>query len=211
MQSAHNIVFDNGGAPDGVSYGYSIFTGGEFTLAEDFVLASDTFVKDFHFVSANEPTTIQYAIYSDNGGLPGTELVSGTAQNLGTNFLGGGLYEVWFDLENPFLAEAGVTYWFSIHSPVTDPLFWRSSNSGGFGAAPVFDNTIPIVAWGIFSADDLWFLLSGEQAVGGELLPIDSAALVLAGLQTSAVWMLPVLAGAAGAGAFYLKARANKE
>lgn len=79
MQSAHNIVFDNGGAPDGVSYGYSIFTGGEFTLAEDFVLASDTFVKDFHFVSANEPTTIQYAIYSDNGGLPGTELVSGTA------------------------------------------------------------------------------------------------------------------------------------
>ena len=31
--------------------------------------------------------------------------------------------------------------------------------------------------------------------VGGELLPIDSTTLLLAGLQTSAIWMLPVLAG----------------
>ncbi len=47
--------------------------------------------------------------------------------------------------------------------------------------------------------------------VGGELIPIDSTALVLAGLQTSAIWMLPVLAGAAGAGAYYIKTRMNKD
>ncbi len=47
--------------------------------------------------------------------------------------------------------------------------------------------------------------------VGGELLPIDSTALVLAGFQTSAIWMLPVLAGAAGVGAFYIKTRMNKD
>jgi len=41
----------------------------------------------------------------------------------------------------------------------------------------------------------------------GKLLPIDSTALVLAGLQTSAIWMLPVLAGAAGAGIAALKLR----
>jgi len=47
--------------------------------------------------------------------------------------------------------------------------------------------------------------------VGGELLPIDSTALVLAGLQTSAIWMLPVLAGVAGSafGILYIKSRRN--
>jgi len=47
--------------------------------------------------------------------------------------------------------------------------------------------------------------------VGGELLPIDSTTLVLAGLQTSAIWMLPVLAGVAGSafGILYIKSRRN--
>jgi len=47
--------------------------------------------------------------------------------------------------------------------------------------------------------------------VGGEFLSIDSTALMLAGLQSSAIWMLPVLAGAAGVGAFYIKTRMNKD
>ena len=47
--------------------------------------------------------------------------------------------------------------------------------------------------------------------VGGELIPIDSTALVLAGLQTSAIWMLPVLAGVAGSAfaILYIKSRRN--
>jgi len=50
-----------------------------------------------------------------------------------------------------------------------------------------------------------------ERVVGGELLPIDSTVLVLAGLQTSAIWMLPVLAGVAGSafGILYIKSRRN--
>jgi len=47
--------------------------------------------------------------------------------------------------------------------------------------------------------------------VGGELLPIDSTALMLAGLQSSAIWMLPVLAGIAGTGFYLIKFRTNKE
>jgi len=49
------------------------------------------------------------------------------------------------------------------------------------------------------------------QVVGGELLPIDSAALMIAGLQSSAIWMLPVLAGIAGTGFYLVKFRTNKE
>jgi len=47
--------------------------------------------------------------------------------------------------------------------------------------------------------------------VGGNFLPIDSTVLVLAGLQTSAIWMLPVLTGVAGSafGILYIKSRRN--
>ncbi len=47
--------------------------------------------------------------------------------------------------------------------------------------------------------------------VGGEFLPIESTALLLAGLQSSAIWMLPILAVAAGAGAYFVRTRMNKE
>jgi len=47
--------------------------------------------------------------------------------------------------------------------------------------------------------------------VGGEFLPIDSTALLLAGLQTSAIWIIPTLAGLAGAGFYLIKFRTNKE
>lgn len=50
-----------------------------------------------------------------------------------------------------------------------------------------------------------------DGVVGGELLGIDNMALLLAGLQTSTIWMLPVLAGAASAGAFFIKTRMNKD
>jgi len=47
--------------------------------------------------------------------------------------------------------------------------------------------------------------------VGGELLPINTAALLIAGMQSSALWILPVLAGAAGAGAYFVRTRQNKD
>jgi len=59
------------------------------------------------------------------------------------------------------------------------------------------------------STNQIW--TCAVQVIGGELLPIDSTALMLAGLQSSAIWMLPVLAGVAGVGAFYIKTRMNKD
>jgi len=68
---------------------------------------------------------------------------------------------------------------------------------------------------GVEKFEDLFFRTYFEEplptVVGGELLSIDSTALVLAGLQTSAIWMLPVLAGVAGAGFYLIKFRTNKE
>jgi len=48
-----------------------------------------------------------------------------------------------------------------------------------------------------------------EEPVGGSILPIDTVALLVAGIQSMTIWIAPVLAGAAGTAAFYLKTRKN--
>ena len=45
--------------------------------------------------------------------------------------------------------------------------------------------------------------------VAGELLPLDSSALFLVGVSTIAVWMIPAVAGLAGAGVYLVKYRAR--
>ena len=54
-------------------------------------------------------------------------------------------------------------------------------------------------------------LISLAPKVGGLSMVIDSNALLLAGLQSTAMWMLPVVVGAAGAGAYFIKTRMNKD
>ena len=64
----------------------------------------------------------------------------------------------------------------------------------------------------IIEGEIIFFILPVDDTpVAGELLSIDSTALFLAGLSQSAVWMIPTLAGLAGAGAYLIKFRTNKE
>jgi hypothetical protein len=73
-------------------------------------------------------------------------------------------------------------------------------------------NTATIICTaGQVPVDDMDMAQVTILTVGGEFLPIDSTSLMLAGIQSSAVWMLPVLAGAAGAGAYYIRFRMNKD
>lgn len=52
-------------------------------------------------------------------------------------------------------------------------------------------------------------LVQFGAAIGGEIIPINSAALLLAGLQTSAVWMAPLLLAVVGAATIYIKKKRN--
>ncbi|MGI0056040.1 MAG: hypothetical protein ACREAK_01565 [Nitrosarchaeum sp.] len=45
--------------------------------------------------------------------------------------------------------------------------------------------------------------------IGGKIIPIETTALLLAGAQTSAVWMAPLLAGAAGVATILIKKKRN--
>ena len=51
---------------------------------------------------------------------------------------------------------------------------------------------------------ELWI---NEPQIAGELLPLDSTALFLAGIQSMTVWMVPTILGLAGAGVYLVKFR----
>ena len=48
------------------------------------------------------------------------------------------------------------------------------------------------------------------QIIGGKIIPIESAILILAGAQTDAVWFLPFIAGAVSATVIFLKKEQTK-
>ena len=49
-----------------------------------------------------------------------------------------------------------------------------------------------------------------QEQVAGELLPLDNTSLVIAGLTSMSVWMVPAVVGLAGAGVYLVKCRANR-
>jgi len=98
------------------------------------------------------------------------------------------------------------------------------TNNAGAEVQSGTNVNVPVVAgdtfgWYIFSNDGIFgpgiFTMienfEGPSCIGGNIMPIDTTALFLGGIQSSAIWMLPVLTGAAGIGAFYIKTRMNKE
>jgi len=52
---------------------------------------------------------------------------------------------------------------------------------------------------------EIW--VNNQPQVAGELLPLDSTALFLAGIQSMTVWMIPTVLGLAGAGVYLVKFR----
>jgi len=79
--------------------------------------------------------------------------------------------------------------------PGIDVLWSKDLTDFTFEAYEVADGTCPIGGGG------------NGTPTAGELLSIDSAALMIAGLQSSAIWMLPILAGAVGTGAYIVRSK----
>ena len=48
------------------------------------------------------------------------------------------------------------------------------------------------------------------EPVAGKLLPLDNSALMIAGLTSMTVWMVPTVLGLAGVGVYLVKFRANR-
>jgi len=52
---------------------------------------------------------------------------------------------------------------------------------------------------------------SSDTRVAGELIPLDTSALMISGLTSMSMWMIPTVAGLAGAGVYLVKFRANRD
>ncbi len=191
-------------------------------FAEDFQLQEATTLRDVHvdiLQLFDFDVEFAYIVYADAGGLPGAEIQSGNGVNVHRADIVGGIpdldFRYWFDLDNPLPLGAGTTFWIELiitNAPNTFTTGWYATDTafGNTFARSIDDGTTWMHITSLFS--NLNIVLTGkDDVVGGALLPIDSSALVLAGLQTSAIWMLPVLAGVAGSafGILYIKSRRN--
>ena len=85
---------------------------------------------------------------------------------------------------------------------------------GNLGANP------PVVSFHLSESDDGVCVTEADRVigsledlikVGGMFLGVDNAALLIAGFQASAIWMIPTIAGIAATGIYLTKFRANKE
>jgi len=208
----HDLVFDNGGDAFGES-GHTMDT--LFVPAEDFILDKDTVLTDVHFVAIDATpgdfeTGYQYFLFENGAGEPGDLITMGTAQDVELGDRSEFTRFVWFDLEEPVKLDADTTYWIGLQSTggTAQGVGWVFGTEG-FGsqalqsAGGTFDN------WTNLNFEHAWFLLTGGEFVGGEFLPIDTTALLVAGAQTNAVWILSALVAIGGVafGALYLTSK----
>lgn len=210
---AMTVLFDE--PLDGIPE--NAFFANQFFVADDFVLTSASSVTDLHFVAGENPGgftgNVFYTFYENNGGFPGAPIpgASGTAiiQSIGLPIIGGvcgqtfptivNCFEVWTDLPTPVPLAAG-TYWVAING---DTLGWGVIYDDVFTGfeSQISNNGInwsPIEGGGF----GLSFTITGQSAggVGGELIPIDTRALLLYGVQTNLAWIVPVASSAVGIG-----------
>ena len=216
---SHNpVVFRSG--PNPIPFSGSFID--DRILAEDFVLQNSLLVTDAHFAffcadTIDCPTIepLLYFFYEDNNGLPGAVIDQGIAINVQVMPLAEvDHFEVWFDLVDEIPLVAGTTFWFGltytapfvIEDP--EPVWLQTDQAIGNSPATSFDG---IIWFDNPGALDLWFALSADRTVGGELLQIDTTALLLAGTQTNAVWILSALVviGSIAFGALYVSSKKN--
>jgi len=196
-------------------------------IADDFVLSSGFTITDAHFVSElndDDDVLVEplfYFIFADNGGQPGAEIASGTAINVQIMDIDpagpeDGIVEIWFDFEDGVPLDGGVTFWFglkyadffSIIDP--EPKWIATFNQIGNLAQETNTLTPGPNDWFDGDASGYFFQLTGhDDTVGGEFLPIDSTALLLAAAQSPASWLATLTIAALGIGAYVFTRNPN--
>jgi len=210
-----NVIFDNGRA-DPIFFPCGSAAGVVF-CADDFILDTDEILTDVHFdgfdfLGTNVIPEFRYFIHADDNGLPGALIQGGDAVNEHKELIQGDTYRYWFDLDIPLALPGGTTFWLAIDI-VDNAGFpeWVITEN------PIFGNPVAFTqdggnTWQSNPCCDMNFVLTGgDDVVGGEFLPIDSTALLLAGAQTNAVWIMSALAviGSVAFGALYLTSKKN--
>lgn|GEM_PF-2503229 len=134
------IVYDNGGP--NTSSGYAIVD--ESSTLDDFMITAGAEIRSVGFYFQNYQgitgweNDISYIIRADESDVPGGILASGDGVNVnavdsGSPWCcgGGNAWLVTFDLENPFQAVAGVTYWLELYGASGPSPWWVTADPNG--------------------------------------------------------------------------------
>ncbi len=116
---ANYVVFDNG-EPSLYGYGNGVL---DRLQADDFELMQGAILTKGHFWTLEGDLwdgTLEYFIFADDGGMPGTIVSSGDGQSVVKNATGRATplaeeYKYSFEFETPIDLDAGETYWFGLH------------------------------------------------------------------------------------------------
>ena len=213
-----NMIF-NGGGPN-------LVNAYEFTFwveADDFEFPEHMVLTDVHLWGCDLGTpwdgTIEWWVFEDNAGSPGAIVDQGNGVLAGRTLTGEIIadtcdeYVMDFDLDHEVSLDGNVRYWLGLHMApdftTVNGDYWELTDNA-FGAdgmtslGGTFDN------WEDFGVRFAFFLTGHPPGVvGGDLLPIDNTALLLAGLQSSSVWILSSLAviGSVTFGILYIKTK----
>jgi len=184
--------------------------------AAPFELTDAATITDIHIWVEDDPgfdNIVRYIIYQDAAGEPGATIDEGigiiTMVNPVPAFPGSGscanegdCLDVWMDTVSPIPVAAG-SYWVGIDNGAGN---WQVV--GEFRDGMIANSSDDGLSWTVISGAELFFLLTGlVNQVAGELLPLDNSALMIAGLTSMTVWMIPTVIGLAGAGVYLVKFR----
>jgi len=207
-------IFDGGRA--NLADGASVFQSPSQLVADDFILDEVAFLTDVHLdVTQDVPDLLEFDIfiYDDDGGQPGSIIAQGVAINIEREFIivdifGGDTFRYWFDVEPHLLLQADRTYWLRIDQTNVAPfdaLWWGSDLDFGNNLVFSLDDGD---TWTMQPFGGLNFVLTGGQPVGGEIIPIQTTSLILAGAQTFS-WMIPVVLSVLGIGLFVVSRKSE--
>ena len=139
------------------------FLGGDTAqrLAIDLPIAANAFTAyGIEPTVIGTATTFSFIFYSDNAGIPGTQLGTRTGSIVGSNVTGNNFgfdfikYTVKFD--TPFAFAANTKYWVEL---VSDATGWESSTIATMGSKDAFANTSTSGAWIVDNGDYVFNLV----------------------------------------------------
>lgn len=133
-----------------------------YTTADDFVLASSQIISDVHWWGGSNSggNDFQFTFYADAGGIPGAALHTsgGSLSTAPTSNPEITYYSS--DLNSPFSAIAGTSYWISVFNEAADASWWWQVATGA-GSARQGENPGP--PWSIAWPTNLAFQLTSAS------------------------------------------------
>jgi len=174
-------------------------TGQTFTATTDCLIGVDLFLFEF-FGGTSETVTVTIRDVDLFGVVLGTPTIMQVNLNAGTTLQNPDV--VHFDFSSIPLV-VGQTYGIQFEEPAGDPIFSAGTTFGNpYAGGSAFQSNAE------FPDLDIGFVTYCDDVVGGEFLPIDSTALILAGAQTFS-WMIPVVLSVLGIGLFVVSRKSE--